>query len=166
MYDTILTDFPRLNGEKDDSARIQRAIDATPNGILCIPKGDYLIASPLFIRNRCSLDMHPAARLIAVEEMDFVITYDGNGNWHELTIYNDDGTIYDSDIYYIKFSGVPLDIDIENNQVIVKGFHENAIIDVENEIELKIPATITKNNIVINHFCCSILFLFSIFLYW
>ena len=96
MYDTILTDFPRLYGEKDDSARIQRAIDATPNGILCSPKGDYLIASPLFIRNRCSLDMHPAARLIAVEEMDFVITYDGNGNWHELTIYNDDGTIYDN----------------------------------------------------------------------
>lgn len=96
MYDTILTDFPRLYGEKDDSARIQRAIDATPNGILCISKGDYLIASPLFIRNRCSLDMHPAARLIAVEEMDFVITYDGNGNWHELTIYNDDGTIYDN----------------------------------------------------------------------
>ena len=96
MFDTILSDFPRKNGENDDSERIQRAIDATPNGILCIPKGDYIIAKPLFIKNRCSLDMHPAARLIAVEEMDFVITYDGNGNWHELTIYNEDGTIYDN----------------------------------------------------------------------
>ena len=96
MFDTILTDFSRLDGETDDSPRIQRAIDATPNGILCIPKGDYEIAKPLLINNRCSLDMHPATRLIAVEEMDFVLTYDGNGNWHELTIYNDDGTIYDN----------------------------------------------------------------------
>lgn len=96
MFDTILTSYPRLNGETEDSARIQRAIDDTPNGILCIPKGDYFIANPLFIKNRCSLDMHPAARLIAIEEMDFVLTYDGNGNWHELTIYNEDGTIYDN----------------------------------------------------------------------
>jgi hypothetical protein len=40
--------------------------------------------------------MHPAARLIAQEEMDFVLSYDGNGNWYELTIYNDDGSIYDN----------------------------------------------------------------------
>lgn len=96
MFDNILTDFPRLKVETDDSARFQRAIDATPNGILCVPKGDYEIAKPLFIKNRCSLDMHPAARLIAVEEMDFVLTYDGNGNWHELTVYNENGTIYDN----------------------------------------------------------------------
>ena len=96
MYDTHLDDFPRLAGECDDSPRIQRAIDATANGILCIPKGDYEIASPLFIKNRCSLDMHPAARLMATEEMDFVLSYDGNANFHELTIYNDDGSIYDN----------------------------------------------------------------------
>ncbi|MGN1048708.1 MAG: hypothetical protein ACI4QZ_08885 [Eubacteriales bacterium] len=96
MYDNHLSDFPRLNGETNDSPRIQRAIDATPNGILCIPKGDYEIASPLFIKNRCSLDMHPTAKLIAVNEMDFVLTYDGNANYHELTIYNDDGTVYDN----------------------------------------------------------------------
>ena len=96
MYDTHLNDFPRLVGECDDSPRIQRAIDATPNGIVAIPKGDYEIASPLFIKNRCSLDMHPAARLIATREMDFVLTYDGNANFHELTIYNEDGTIYDN----------------------------------------------------------------------
>ena len=96
MYDNHLNDFPRQQGEYDDSPRIQRAIDATPNGILCIPKGDYEIASPLFIKNRCSLDMHPAARLIATEEMEFVLSYDGNANFHELTLYNDDGTIYDN----------------------------------------------------------------------
>ena len=54
MSDTILTSFPRLDGETDDSPRIQRAIDATPNGILCIPKGDYTIAKPLFIKTRCA----------------------------------------------------------------------------------------------------------------
>ena len=96
MYDTNLVDFPRLAEEMDDAPRIQRAIDATPNGILYIPKGDYEIASPLFIKNRCSLDMHPAARLIATKEMEYVLTYDGNANFHELTIYNDDGTIYDN----------------------------------------------------------------------
>ena len=88
MYDTILSDFLRYDGETDDSPRIQRAIDATPNGILCIPKGDYKIASPLFIKNRCSLDMHSAARLIAVEEMDFVLTYDGNGDFNLFIIYS------------------------------------------------------------------------------
>ena len=96
MYDNILTDFLREKTDKSDSERIQRAIDATPNGILCIPKGDYQIASPLFIKNRCSLDMHPAARMIAAKEMDFVLTYDGNADFHELTLYNDDGTIYDN----------------------------------------------------------------------
>ena len=34
MYDSILTDFARLPGDKSDSERIQRAIDATENGIL------------------------------------------------------------------------------------------------------------------------------------
>ena len=96
MYDNVLTDFLRFDSDKSDSERIQRAIDATENGILCIPKGDYEIADPLFIKNRCSLDMHPAARLIATEEMEFVLSYDGNANFHELTLYNDDGSIYDN----------------------------------------------------------------------
>ncbi len=96
MYDNILSDFPRLTGEKDDSARIQRAIDDTPNGILCISKGDYEIAKPLFIKNRCSLDMHPAARLVAVADMDFVIEYAAEGNYHALTLFNKDGSVYDN----------------------------------------------------------------------
>ena len=52
MYDNHLSDFPRLSGETDDSARIQRAIDATAEGILSIPRGTYEIASPLFIKNQ------------------------------------------------------------------------------------------------------------------
>ena len=96
MYDSILTDYPRLNGEKSDAPRIQRAIDNTYNGILSIPKGDYYIDSPILITNRCSLKMHSAARLIATEEMEFVVTYDGLANYHALSIFNDDGSIYDN----------------------------------------------------------------------
>ncbi len=96
MYDTILTDFPRLDGETSDSPRIQRAIDATENGILCIPKGDYDIEETLYIKNRCSLDMHPAARLIAKAEMEFVLEYSSEGNYHALTIFNKDGSVYDN----------------------------------------------------------------------
>lgn len=96
MYDTHLRDFPRLAGEKDDAPRIQRAIDATENGILCIPKGDYEIGKTLCIKNRCSLDMHPAARLLAVAVMDFLLEYAPSGNYHALTLWNEDGSIYDN----------------------------------------------------------------------
>lgn len=96
MHDVLLADYPRLPAETDDSARIQRAIDACENGILCIPKGDYQIASPLVIRNRCSLDMHPAARLIATQPMDFVVEYASDKNYHALTLFNPDRTVYDN----------------------------------------------------------------------
>ena len=96
MYDNNLNTFVKKESDKSDSERIQRAIDATSNGVLCIPKGDYAIAKPLIIRNRCSLDMHPAARLIATEEMDFVLTYNADGNYHNLTLFNDDGSVYDN----------------------------------------------------------------------
>ena len=109
MYDHILTEFPRLHGETGDSARIQRAIDATANGVLCIPKGDYAIDRTLYIRNRCSLDMHPAARLIAQCSMDFVLEYAAEGNYHELTLFNEDGTVYDNLGLFIRGG------DIEGN---------------------------------------------------
>lgn len=96
MYDSILTDFFKHADDKSDSERIQRAIDATPNGILCIPKGDYSIKTPITITNRCSLKMHPAARLIAKAEMDFVLTYNATGDYHNLTLFNDDSTVYDN----------------------------------------------------------------------
>lgn len=96
MFDTILTDFPRLAEDRSDAERIQRAIDATENGILCIPKGDYSIKTPLVITNRCSLQMHPAARLIAEETMDFLLTYNAKGDYHNLTLFNEDGSVYDN----------------------------------------------------------------------
>ncbi len=96
MYDTILTDYIKEAGDRSDAERIQRAIDATENGILYIPKGDYSIKKPLRIANRCSLKMHPAARLIAEEEMDFLLTYNAQGDYHNLTLFNEDGSVYDN----------------------------------------------------------------------
>jgi hypothetical protein len=40
--------------------------------------------------------MHPAARLIAEDEMDFILTYNATGDYHNLTLFNDDGTVYDN----------------------------------------------------------------------
>ena len=102
MYNSILTNFPRLEGETNDSPRIQRAIDATENGILCIPAGDYDIADTLYIKNRCSLNMHPAARLIAKAEMDFIIEYKPDKNYHALSLFNEDGSVYDNLGLFIK----------------------------------------------------------------
>lgn len=102
MYDNILTDFKKLECDKSDSERIQRAIDATPNGILCIPKGNYDIKTTLTITNRCSLHMHPAARLVASESMDFVLVYNADGNYHNLTLFNDDNSVYDNLGLFIK----------------------------------------------------------------
>jgi len=102
MYDNILTDFPRLENETHDSPRIQRAIDATENGILCIPKDDYIIKETIYIENRCSLDMHPAARFIAESEMDFVFEYKPDKNYHALTLFNNDGSVYDNLGLFIK----------------------------------------------------------------
>ena len=74
IYDGSLRDFPRRPGETDDAPRFRRAIDACPNGVLAVPRGEYLIASPLFIRNRCSLDLHPAAVLRAKESVMTTVT--------------------------------------------------------------------------------------------
>lgn len=100
--DAVLADFPRLAGETDDAPRFRRAIAAAPNGVLAVGKGDYSIASPLVVTNRCSLEMHPAARLIATAEMDFVLTWDGNANYHALSVFNPDGSVYDNAGLFIR----------------------------------------------------------------
>ena len=82
--DASLEDFPRLAGETDDTARIQRAIDATTGGVLYLPRGDYEIASTLVISNRCSLLMHKSATLRAVAEMDYVLRVRHQGVWDHL----------------------------------------------------------------------------------
>jgi len=94
--DCSLADFRRLAGETDDAPRFRRAVDAAPNGVLAVPKGDYLFATPVTVTNRCSLQMHPAARLVAAAKMDFVLTWDGFGNYHATTVFDGDGNVCDN----------------------------------------------------------------------
>ena len=72
-WDNTVGQFPALPGEADDTARIQRAIDATASGVLYVPKGLYKVSSPLVVTNLCSLDMHKSAILRAVCEMPYVL---------------------------------------------------------------------------------------------
>lgn len=76
-WDLSLADFPRLSGETDDTARLDRAIYAAPSGVLYIPRGVYDISSPIEIKNRCSLLMHKSATLRAVREMPCMLVIDG-----------------------------------------------------------------------------------------
>ena len=71
-----LSDFPRQGGETDDSPRIQRAINATPSGVLFIPGGLFKISDTLMVTNRCSLELHKTAVLRAVKPMDYVLRVD------------------------------------------------------------------------------------------
>lgn len=102
MYDANVADFPRLTGEADDSPRIMRAVESAPNGIVAIPKGEYEIGSMLTITNRASIEMHPAAHLKAVKPMKYVLFWDGGGDYHALSVYNPDGSIYDNQGLFIK----------------------------------------------------------------
>ena len=54
--DKSLDAFPALPGE-DDAARIQRAVNALPEGSLYIPKGVYRMSSTLMVTNRCSIEL-------------------------------------------------------------------------------------------------------------
>lgn len=102
IFDRNLLDFPKFEGEKDDSPRFARAIAACENGVLYVPKGVYDIASPIKISNFCSLEMHPAAVLKAVKEMDFVLTYDGGEFFKYLVIPGKDGGIFDNLNLFIR----------------------------------------------------------------
>ena len=101
-HDVDLADFPRLAGETDDSPRFARAIAAAPNGVLLVPKGEYAIASRISITNRCSLSMHPAAHLVARAKMDYVVFWDGAADFHALSVFNPDGSVYDNLNLFIK----------------------------------------------------------------
>ncbi len=75
--DNALADFPRLAGETSDSARIQRAIDASKFGVLSIPAGEYLLDKPVKILNGASLDMHKSAHFKAVAPMEYMLVFNG-----------------------------------------------------------------------------------------
>ena len=73
LWDVSLADFSRFDGETDDSGRVQRAVDATPCGVLFVPSGAYDISATVLVTNHCSLLMHKNAMLKAVRQMDFVL---------------------------------------------------------------------------------------------
>lgn len=70
---TGLDAYPRKDGEADDTARIQRAVDANPSGVLTIPAGEYRISSTINVFNLCSIDMDKSAILRAVKETPYVL---------------------------------------------------------------------------------------------
>ena len=102
LWDANVADFPRLSGETDDAPRFMRAVAAAPNGVVCVPKGEYDIASMIYITNRCSLSMHPAAHLVARAAMKYVVFWDGAADYHALSVYNPDGSVYDNANLFIK----------------------------------------------------------------
>lgn len=75
-WDASLVDFPRQAGESDDSARIQRLIDANTSGTVYLPKGVYELSKPILVTNMCSLAFNKGAVLKAVDKMPFVLVVD------------------------------------------------------------------------------------------
>lgn len=73
-YDINLADYKRFENENDDAPRFERAISAAAGRVLYVPCGEYIISSPIIIKNNTSLLMHPKAKLIANREMDYVLS--------------------------------------------------------------------------------------------
>ena len=102
-WDANVADFPRLDGEKGDSARIMRAVDkAGTDGVVWFPRGEYDIDSMLYVTNRCSLLLHSAAHLVARAKMKYVLFWDGAADYHALSVYRPDGSVYDNANLFIK----------------------------------------------------------------
>ena len=102
IYEKSRPEYPRLAGETDDSPRLRRAVADCANGILYIPRGVYLLASPIVVDNFASLYMHPAAILRAAAEMDFVVTWDGGAQYENLIVRTPDGEIFDNLNMFIR----------------------------------------------------------------
>lgn len=79
LFNKTLADYPRLDGETNDSPRIKRAIADCAEQKLFIPDGVYEIAEPIVVDNRCSLLFQAKAVWKAVKEMEFVLTYEKCG---------------------------------------------------------------------------------------
>ncbi len=125
IYSKTLADFKRLPGEIDDAPRILRAIEECAERTLFIPDGEYEIASPILVSNRCRIAMADGAVLKAVAEMDYVLTYincgkhcflsggkiDGNGmasclwmnHYHHFTLR--DMKLYNGKRYGLRIGG-------------------------------------------------------------
>ena len=128
MYDVTLVDYPRLDGERDDSARIMRAIRDAANAVLYIPRGEYEIASPIYIGNFCSLMLHSGAHLQAVREMDYVLHWDGGAQYDDLIVYDEQGAIYDNANLFI--TGGDIDGAGLASCLWIEGYHHFTLKDI------------------------------------
>ena len=91
-----IDEFPREAGEHDDTERFVRAVRATPGGVLTVPRGTYLVSSPIFVANRCSFDLDKNAVLRATAPMNAVLELDGymaNRNEHDYGVFLRGGVI-------------------------------------------------------------------------
>ena len=76
-YDVTLADFPRLAGETDDGARLQRAVDATGHGsVLYLPKGEYESSRTVWVTNGTSVLLHKSATVRATAKMEHLFHVD------------------------------------------------------------------------------------------
>lgn len=92
LVDVSLADFLRLKGEEDDTARLQRMIDAAaPHGVAYVPRGVYLLSSTLMATNGASILLHKSAILRATKPMDYVLRIDLARQWKKM--YREDGKV-------------------------------------------------------------------------
>ena len=94
--DLSVADFPRLAGEKDDGARIQRAINATgPGGVLYFPKGLYETSRTIYATNCVSLLLHKSATIRAVKKMENLLVIANTAR----SAYNRPGVTFDQGLF-------------------------------------------------------------------
>lgn len=126
--DHSLDEFPRLEGERDDAPRIQRAVDASPSGVLRIGPGIYNIASMVNVTNLCSIEMNKSAVLRAVAEMPYVLRVDNAplfGDWNALP-----GRSYRRQDYGMFVTGGRIDGNGLASCMMLDGFQHYTLRDV------------------------------------
>ncbi len=95
-YDVSVADFPRLAGETDDGARIQRAVDATePGSVLYFPKALYETSRTIQVTNCASLLLHKSATIRAVAKMENLIVIEKTAR----SAYNRPGVTFDQGLF-------------------------------------------------------------------
>ena len=95
-YDLSVADFPRLAGEKDDGARIQRAVDATePGSVLYFPKGIYKTSRTIQVTNCASLLLHKSATIRATAKMEYLLVIANTAR----SAYNRPGVTFDQGLF-------------------------------------------------------------------
>ncbi len=91
---TNLSDYPRLSEETDDAARIQRAVDEHPHGVILVPGGVYRLEKPLSITNYCSLWLAKEAVFMAASPMEYLVEWNGGMDnlFHDYGMFIKGGT--------------------------------------------------------------------------